>query len=276
MRLKKLLNRTGRRSVSFMTALIMAALLLTGMAGGEMKRAEAAAQLENPLGDSEEDDSDDSGDDEDYDEDDEDWDDEDEGDDGEDEDEWEVGDEFTISSVDYEVTKLGSSPEVKVVGYEGKKKALTIKNTITDEFDVTYKVTSIAESAFEGSSLTDVKLGSNVTKLEARAFAKCKKLRKVVLDNNLQNIGNSAFTGCTALKKVVIPAKVTEIGKDAFNGCKSLNQIQFKGTKVPSFGANCFKGINKKAVFKTPKKKKAAYTKKLTAKTGKKSSMKVR
>lgn len=275
MRLKKLLNKTGRRSASFMTALIMAALLLTGTAGGEMKRAEAAAQLENPLGDSDEDESDEY-DDEEYDEDDEDWDEDDEDeDDGEDEDEWEVGDEFTISSVDYEVTKLGSAPEVKVVGYEGKKKALTIKNTITDDFDVTYKVTAIAESAFEGSSLTDVKLGTNVTKLETRAFAKCKKLRKVVLNNNLQKIGNGAFTGCTALKKVVIPAKVTEIGKDAFNGCKSLNQVQFKGAKVPTFGANCFKGINKKAVFKTPKKK-AAYTKKLTAKTGKKSSMKVK
>ncbi len=244
-----------------------------------MQRAEAASQLENPLGveDDEEGEEDDEyfeEDEEDGDGDDEDWDDEE--DDGEDEDEWEVGDEFTISSVDYEVTKLGSSPEVKVVGYEGKKKALTIKGTVTDEFDVTYKVTAIAESAFESSSLVDIKLGANVKTVGTRAFAKNKKLRKIVLNAGLQKIGNSAFIGCTALKKVVIPAKVTEIGKDAFNGCKALNQIEFKGSKVPSFGANCFKGINKKAVFKTPKKKKAAYTKKLTAKTGKKSSMKVR
>jgi hypothetical protein len=83
-----------------------------------------------------------------------------------------------------------------------------------------------------------------VTEVSAKAFKSCKKLKKVTIGKNVTTIGKQAFSGCASLKKVTVKSKV-----------------------LKSVGAKALKGINKKAVIKVPKAKKAAY-KKLLAKKG--------
>ena len=88
------------------------------------------------------------------------------------------------------------------------------------------------------------------------------------------SIAANAFKGMKNLTTVTIGKNVKKIGKNAFNGCKKLKKITIKTTKLTAktVGAGAFKGINKKAVFKCPKSKKAVY-KKILLKKGAKKTM---
>ena len=74
-------------------------------------------------------------------------------------------------------------------------------------------------------------------------------------------ISKNAFKKNTKLKKVTIGKNVSKIGANAFFGCKKLKNIKITSTQLTkkSVGKNTFKGINKKAVIKVPKKKWKAY-----------------
>lgn len=74
-------------------------------------------------------------------------------------------------------------------------------------------------------------------------------------------IANNAFKKAKKLTKVTIGANVTAIGRKAFAGCKNLKKITVKSKKLTKVGKKAFKGINKKAVIKVPKKYRKAYTK---------------
>ncbi|MGN0152927.1 MAG: leucine-rich repeat protein, partial [Lachnospiraceae bacterium] len=69
---------------------------------------------------------------------------------------------------------------------------------------------------------------------------------------------------------------VTKIGKEAFSGCKNLSSITIKSTKLTSVGSNAFKGINKKAMIKVPKKQLGKYKKLFNSKSGYKKSMTIK
>ncbi|MCR5691920.1 MAG: family 43 glycosylhydrolase [Eubacterium sp.] len=88
-------------------------------------------------------------------------------------------------------------------------------------------------------------------------------------------IANKAFANCKKLKKVVIGANVTKIGSKAFYNCKKLKKIIVKSKKITKVGSNAFKGIHKKAVIKVPSAKLKAYKKKF-AKKGQKSTVKIK
>ena len=89
-------------------------------------------------------------------------------------------------------------------------------------------------------------------------------------------IAPKAFKNKKKLKKVVIGKNVRKIGASAFYGCKSLKTVTIKSGVLKSVGKNAIKGINKKAVIKTPKKKRKAYKKLFKAKTGYKKTMKIK
>ncbi|MBQ5675290.1 MAG: leucine-rich repeat domain-containing protein [Lachnospiraceae bacterium] len=147
-------------------------------------------------------------------------------------------------------------------------KTVKIPNTITVD-NKTYKVTSIAEDAFEKDTvLTKVTIGSNITSIGTSAFFGCKKLTTVTIGNNVTKIGEKAFYKCEKLKKITIPSRVSSIGKQAFYGCKKLKSITIKTTKLTSkkVGSKAFKGIYAKATIKVPKKKLNTYKKLLKSK----------
>lgn len=92
----------------------------------------------------------------------------------------------------YRVTGLGAITDTDI----------TIPATYNDK-----PIMSIDDYAFQnGSSLTSVVIGDNVTK-----------------------IGSYAFSGCSNLTAVTIPESVTEIGTIAFGGCKSLTSVYYTG-----------------------------------------------
>lgn len=89
-------------------------------------------------------------------------------------------------------------------------------------------------------------------------------------------IGKNAFAKCKKLKKVTIGKNIKAIKANAFKNCKKLKTIVLKTTVLKSVGKNAIKGIQKKAMIKSPQKKKKAYKKLFTAKTGYKKSMKLK
>ncbi len=73
----------------------------------------------------------------------------------------------------------------------------------------------------------------------------------------------NAFKGMKKLTTVTIGANIKTIGKSAFQNCAKLKTITIKTKKLTasSVKSNAFKGIYKKATFKCPKGKAAAYKK---------------
>ena len=76
-------------------------------------------------------------------------------------------------------------------------------------------------------------------------------------------ISEGAFKNNKKLRSVVIGKNVKTIKANAFRGCRNLKSITVKSLKLKAstVGKNAFKGINRKAVFKLPKKKFKTYRK---------------
>ena len=110
----------------------------------------------------------------------------------------------------YRVTKsCVSNRTVMAVGVKKAMKTVKIPNTISIK-GYQYKVTAI----------------------RAKAFAKQKKLKKIIVGENVKQIGNKAFYGNKKLKSILFNAKnVKKIGKSAWKGSAPGCSI--------SFGSNC-------------------------------------
>ena len=121
-----------------------------------------------------------------------------------------------------------------------------------------------------------------VTAIEAYAFEKNTKLKKVVIGKYVKTIGESAFEGCTKLKTVTGGAAVATVGKYAFLNCKAMTKLPSFG-KLKTVGVSAFQGckaltkitlnkyvktIGAKAFYKCAKLKSIVIkTTKLTSKT---------
>lgn len=152
---------------------------------------------------------------------------------------------LTVTSAKCKVKVTSSSATNPTVAYtkstNSKATSVTIPATVTVN-GVTYKVTSIAASA----------------------FANNKKITKVTIGKNVTSIGKNAFKKCTKLKTVTVKSTVLKsIGTNAFYGDKNLKTMTIKSTKLTSktVGKNAFKGTNSKLTIKVPSKKVAAYKK---------------
>jgi hypothetical protein len=168
---------------------------------------------------------------------------------------------------------------------------VTVAGQTYDSGDYYYKVINTSDKTAQVVGLKNKKLkkvtvyssvvinGENykVIGVGANAFKNNKKITAVTIKKNTVSIGKNAFAGCTKLKKVMVKSKTLKtIGAKAFYGCKSLKTISLKPDKaLKSVGKNAFKGISKKAVIKVPAAKRAAY-KKLLAKKGLASSVKIK
>lgn len=146
----------------------------------------------------------------------------------------------TTSSV-----KNGSTQTVSGVKY---KVLSTASATVSYKAPKNKKITSVTIPATVTISGKKYK----VTAIEASAFAKCKKLKKVTIGTNVKTIGKKAFYQCSKLKSINVKSK--------------------KLTKV---GSSAFKGIHKKAVIKVPKAKLSKY-KKLMKKKGQAGTVKIK
>ena len=112
-------------------------------------------------------------------------------------------------------------------------------------------VVEIGPKAFEFSTITDIKIGKNIRKIEKEAFAHCRKLSSVTWNCKCNTIPDNCFYRCTELKKfdftaikrvgqyafgesglqeVYIPQNIEMIGIGAFNICSELHSVTWNGT----------------------------------------------
>ena len=109
---------------------------------------------------------------------------------------------------------------------------------------VTYSVTSIGDSAFDGCwGLTSITIPESVTSIGKSAFSGCSGLTSITIPESVTSIGKSAFWGCSGLTSINIPEGVTSIGESAFWGCSGLTSINIP-EGVTSIGESAFRGCS--------------------------------
>ena len=129
-----------------------------------------------------------------------------------------------------------------------------------------YRVTAIADYAFQGTNIITFSATDALTKIGKGAFYNCKQLKTVTipseiveisescfsncenlnivnLPTNLKIIGKSAFARCFDIVNIYIPDSVVEIGPYAFESCESLLSIEIPSEiqiVEPATFLNCF------------------------------------
>ncbi|WP_448915237.1 leucine-rich repeat protein, partial [Eubacterium ramulus] len=100
---------------------------------------------------------------------------------------------------------------------------------------------SIPSSAFMGTNLRSVHIGTKVRKICASVFASCSSLVKITFDENsqLEVIERGAFSRCSSLKEFVLPDSLNAIEENAFNECTSLSEVIIP-KNVDYIGKGCF------------------------------------
>ncbi len=128
----------------------------------------------------------------------------------------EIDDDFTVDGITYQVIGIGPL-EVEAHDYDGSMGTdVIIPQTVDNENNTTYTVTSIGVYAFWANQLTRVTIPGSVTTIENGAF-QTNQLTRVTIGNSVTSIGNAAFQG-NQLTRVTIPGSVTTIKNGAFQG----------------------------------------------------------
>ena len=86
-------------------------------------------------------------------------------------------------------------------------------------------IKEIADSAFEHTSLEEIKLPSTLLKIGSCAFLECTSLKKINLPDGLEELGDYAFLGCISLESIRIPGSLEKISEWAFSACQNLKSI---------------------------------------------------
>ena len=92
--------------------------------------------------------------------------------------------------------------------------------------------------SFRNQKLTSYVIPDSVTRIEDRAFSRCKSLVEVVIPDSVTSIGYWAFDGCRSLTDIVIPDSVTSIGDGAFENCSFPYDL--KQELISRFGEKIF------------------------------------
>lgn len=184
--------------------------------------------------------------------------------------------------------------------YNKKKTVLLFAIYNVDKVVIPKSVKTIGELAFDGTTLTSVKIPNSVIKIERDAFCDCQYLKSVNIPDSVKNIGGWAFAYCDGLKQVTIGKNVSFLGKYAFENCYMLEKVTIHSNKLKKIGRGAFqnnkklkslvikstklkkttvgedvlKGTNKKLVIDAPDKKINSYQKIFNNKGNKKVKIK--
>ncbi|MGN1131288.1 MAG: leucine-rich repeat protein, partial [Ruminococcus sp.] len=107
------------------------------------------------------------------------------------------------------------------------------------------EVETISVSAFQNNStIEEVVLNENLTKIDSYACENCVNLKNVKMNRNLESIGSRAFYNCTSLNEINFSEAISSIGSYAFFGCTGLRgELRIPET-VKSIGNYAFSGDN--------------------------------
>lgn len=96
---------------------------------------------------------------------------------------------------------------------------IVIPDEVTEK-GVTYRVTSIAASAFSfADQMTSITLGSNLEEIGMAAFSNCKEITEVIFPASMRTVSMGAFLHCPALVNVELNEGLTTIMGGAFSSC---------------------------------------------------------
>ncbi|MBR6278126.1 MAG: leucine-rich repeat domain-containing protein [Bacteroidales bacterium] len=111
-------------------------------------------------------------------------------------------------------------------------------------FRIPKGITEIKSQAFYSTSITEVIIPEEITRIGGYAFCDCYDLKNVIFEGNssLNRIGGHAFEDCFELTEITLPPSLKEIGSSAFRSCDALRIV-----KVPK---DC--QINDKAFKNSP------------------------
>lgn len=134
--------------------------------------------------------------------------------------------------------ELVDNDHYAITKYTGSGTDVTVPDTIWFK-----PVTIISASAFNGTNITDVKIGKNIIGIGESAFMNCSSLEELdcsaveMADGSNFLIMDEAFSGCTALKKVTLPNSGIAISNEAFKNCSALEEIKIFGHDSPYYSA---------------------------------------
>lgn len=113
----------------------------------------------------------------------------------------------------------------------------------------------IAPYMFTGlTTLTTLKLPTNITKIEMFAFAGCSNLTECAIPESVTTIGDNAFAQCSKLKTIAIPSAVTSLGVAAFKGCEAVTNVTFaQGIQLEKIGKEVFSNNGSLTTITLPK-----------------------
>ena len=127
------------------------------------------------------------------------------------------------------ITVAEDNPEFSVEGsalYNKAKTKLVLWPSASGEINnLPNTLEIIGYSAFNGSSITSIRIPDSVTTIDYGAFSGCNNLTSVDFGNGVSTIATFAFGWCNNLEEITIPASVTEIGDGVFSGSYNLSNI---------------------------------------------------
>ena len=110
-------------------------------------------------------------------------------------------------------------------------------------------ITSLGDSAFEGSTLTSIELPASLTNIGSCAF-EASSLTLIELPASLTNIGSSAFCGCE-MTSIELPAGISSLGDSAFESCSSLTSIKLSAS-LTNIGCCAFRNCSSLTSIELP------------------------
>ena len=126
----------------------------------------------------------------------------------------------------------GKVHEVEYKAPKNKKQKKTAVPYSIKINGVTYKVTSIAKSAFKNNKkLKTVTIGKNVSKIGANVFSGCKKLKTITVKSTklkAKTLSKSTFKGITKATTVKVPKKKLSAYKKLFKSRGLSSKVKVK------------------------------------------------
>ena len=124
---------------------------------------------------------------------------------------------------------------VTITGYTEE---LDLTNVVIPEEIDGKPVTALGNSAFEGSKVEKVLVGSNVTTLGDNVFSNCLSLKELNLGKNVKKLGKKVLASpyygpVMQITKLIVSDNIEEVGESTY-GRNSSHQTQITTLEVPA------------------------------------------
>lgn len=143
----------------------------------------------------------------------------------------EAGEIFPIENRNYKIIVSSATEKTAMLlkSLKNTKKKVSIKPSVSIEGQ-DYKITVIGEKAFQkDKKMTQVTIGSNVTKIGKNAFANCSKLKKIVIvSDKITKIYKNTFKGIKKNAQIIVPKKKLKRYKFLLKKAKLPKSVKVK------------------------------------------------